>query len=197
MMEETQKKLQPLITTTRGILRLPHLDEDATMAQFASENREYLAPFEPLSSNHYYSQEYWHNKILQIQKDFQADSSCCLNLYLKETGQLIGMVNYSNIIRGAFYSCFLGFKIAEPMQGKGLMTEAMKASISYVFDTLNLHRISANYMPRNERSARVLEKCGFQKEGVAEDYLYINEKWEQHVLTSLINDKWESAASWQ
>ncbi len=192
MMEKTQEKLSPFIVTPRCTLRLPQLDETEVMAAFVCENKEYLTPFEPLQSHHYYSQEYWHDKILQIQAGFQADTSCCLNLYLKETGQLIGMVNYSNIVRGAFHSCFLGFKIAEKMQGKGLMTEAIKASIMYVFDTLNLHRISANYMPGNGRSTRVLEKCGFQKDGLAEDYLCINGKWEQHVLTSLINDGWKN-----
>lgn len=192
VMEKNGKKREPFIATARCILRLPELEEAIAMAEFASKNRAYLIPFEPLQPDYYYGPEYWHDKILQLQEGFQADTSCCLNLYLKETGQLLGMVNYSNIVRGAFHSCFLGFKIAENMQGQGLMTEAIKASIGYVFDTLNLHRISANYMPRNERSARVLEKCGFQKEGIAEDYLRINGTWEQHVLTSLINDKWKN-----
>lgn len=113
-----------------------------------------------------------------------------MNIYLVNTQELIGMVNYSNFIRGAFQSCFMGYKISENMQGKGLITEAIKASINFVFGELNLHRISANYMPRNNASARVLEKCEFTKEGIAADYLYINGKWEQHILTSLINKNW-------
>jgi ribosomal-protein-alanine N-acetyltransferase len=42
-------------------------------------------------------------------------------------------------------------------------------------------------MPANTRSARLLEKLGFEKEGFARRYLYINGRWEDHVLTSLIN----------
>ena len=39
-------------------------------------------------------------------------------------------------------------------------------------------------------SARVLAKCGFRQEGIAEDYLYINGKWERHILNSLISKDW-------
>ena len=48
----------------------------------------------------------------------------------------------------------------------------------------------ANYVPRNTRSAAVLERLGFTIEGEAKDYLYINGVWEDHVLTSLTNQDW-------
>jgi len=85
---------------------------------------------------------------------------------------------------------FLAFKISKQAQGKGLMTEALQFSICYVFKTLNLHRIGANYIPNNKASARVLAKCGFRQEGIAEDYLYINGRWERHILNSLIGKDW-------
>lgn len=182
----------PNILTERCQLRLPKLEDMQVMCDFVTQNQVNLQPWEPIQPDSYYSEEYWKNKIDQIRDDFLADKSCCFNVYRKEDGQLIGMVNYSNFIRGCFHSCFLGFKISEAMQGKGMMTEALEASVAYVFQTLNIHRIAANYMPHNLASARVLEKCGFVQEGVAEDYLYINGKWERHVLTSLINQNWES-----
>lgn len=42
-------------------------------------------------------------------------------------------------------------------------------------------------MPRNERSPRVLERCGFVREGFARAYLKIAGRWEDHVLTALVN----------
>jgi ribosomal-protein-alanine N-acetyltransferase len=163
------------------------------MADFVNKNKSHLLPWEPLQSNEYYTVNHWQEKIKEIHQDFLGDKSCCLNLYSKYDEKLIGMVNFSNFVRGAFHSCFLGFKIAADMQNKGLMTESLKASIQYVFNNLNLHRISANYMPRNAASGRVLAKCGFRQEGIAEDYLRINGKWEQHVLTSLINHDWKKS----
>jgi ribosomal-protein-alanine N-acetyltransferase len=45
----------------------------------------------------------------------------------------------------------------------------------------------ANHMSDNARSGKLLESLGFQREGLAKDYLYKNGNWEDHVLTSLIN----------
>ncbi len=161
------------------------------MFDFVALNRSYLQPWEPVQPDSYYTENYFKEKIEHIREDFLNDKSCCLNIYAKD-GELIGLINFNNIIRGCFHSCFLGFKISEALQGKGMMTEALEASVAYVFQTLNIHRIAANYMPHNKASARVLEKCGFVQEGIAEDYLYINGKWAKHVLTSLINHNWEN-----
>jgi ribosomal-protein-alanine N-acetyltransferase len=70
------------------------------------------------------------------------------------------------------------------------MTEALGAVILYAFSDLRLHRLQANYLPRNERSARVLRRLGFVVEGVARDYLRIDGRWEDHVLTGLTNPDW-------
>ena len=50
----------------------------------------------------------------------------------------------------------------------------------------------ANYMPDNIASAQVLKKLGFVIEGTAKDYLYIDDRWEDHILTSLVNPNWKS-----
>jgi ribosomal-protein-alanine N-acetyltransferase len=54
---------------------------------------------------------------------------------------------------------------------------------------LRLHRVMANYVPENERSARVLEKLGFEKEGYARSCLKIAGKWRDHILTAKLNPK--------
>jgi len=180
----------PKIITDRLILRLPEFEDAQVMCDFVIKNKDHLSPWELAQKDITTQKNYWEKKIEEVRNNFQSDKSCCLNIYTKEDNQLIGMVNYDNFIRGAFHSCFLGFKISKQAQGKGLMTEALQFSIRYVFKTLNLHRIGANYMPHNKASARVLEKCGFTQEGIAEDYLCINGKWERHILNSLINKDW-------
>ncbi len=91
------------------------------------------------------------------------------------------------IVRGAAQFCYLGYSIDESKQGLGLMSEALRAAIGYVFSELRLHRIMANYMPTNERSGNLLKRLGFKVEGYARDYLYLNGKWQDHILTSLVN----------
>jgi ribosomal-protein-alanine N-acetyltransferase len=70
------------------------------------------------------------------------------------------------------------------------MKGCLEQAINYVFVELNLHRISANYLPHNIRSAQLLESLNFKKEGLAPKYLYINGEWQNHILTALINDNW-------
>jgi ribosomal-protein-alanine N-acetyltransferase len=68
------------------------------------------------------------------------------------------------------------------------MFEALSLTNAYMFDDLGLHRIMAGYLPHNERSGKLLDRLGFEKEGLARKYLKINGRWEDHLLTSLIND---------
>ena len=106
--------------------------------------------------------------------------------------QMIGACNFSGIIRGAFQACYLGYHIDEAHQGQGLMQEALEAGIGYMFDSQNLHRIMANYIPGNDRSARLLERLGFEREGYAKAYLNIAGRWQDHVLTALVNPLFET-----
>jgi len=85
------------------------------------------------------------------------------------------------------------YQIAQAHEGRGLMTEALRASNRFVFEGLRLHRIMANYRPENERSGRLLERLGFAREGVAKDYLFIDGAWRDHVLTALVNPAFDPA----
>ena len=75
-------------------------------------------------------------------------------------------------------------------QGHGYMLEAVRGAVAYAFGTLGLHRVMADYMPRNRRSAAVLRQAGFVMEGYAREFLRINGRWEDHVLTAITNPDW-------
>ncbi|PIQ43755.1 MAG: hypothetical protein COV52_04750 [Gammaproteobacteria bacterium CG11_big_fil_rev_8_21_14_0_20_46_22] len=68
------------------------------------------------------------------------------------------------------------------------MSEALRAVIAFVFEEQKLHRLMANYRPENKRSEAVLSNLGFEKEGFAKAYLYLDGAWRDHVLTALVND---------
>jgi len=100
---------------------------------------------------------------------------------------VLGVCNFTQIARGTMQSCHLGYALAANHEGQGLMREALTAAIDYLFLELELHRIMAGYMPHNERSAGLLARLGFEIEGHARQYLRIDGKWQDHVLTALIN----------
>ncbi len=76
------------------------------------------------------------------------------------------MANFSNVVRGSFHACYLGYSIGEKWQGQGLMFEALTAAIRYMQRTQHIHRIMANYMPHNQRSARAAGAVGVRKRGL-------------------------------
>ena len=62
------------------------------------------------------------------------------------------------------------------------MHEAIEAVVHHAFTALDLSRIEAGCLPENGPSRRLLEKCGYKYEGVAQSYLQINGRWRNHVL---------------
>jgi len=104
---------------------------------------------------------------------------------------VLGSIALNNIVRGAFQSCHLGYKMDQNNINKGYMTEGLEKVIDYAFNVLKLHRIEANIMPHNAASLRVVEKLGFYNEGLAKKYLKINGRWEDHIHMVLLNESLE------
>ncbi len=183
------------ILSDRLQLQLPGKRHIPAILAYYRENRDFLVPFEPLRPMEFYHEDFWYQQIDKNLIDFNYDQALRLFLFKKShPDRIIGSVNFTQITRGATYSCFLGYSLAEQEQGQGYMTEALRTVIPYVFGQWNLHRIGASYMPRNQRSSNVLRRLGFVVEGYARDYLLINGQWEDHILTSLTNPYWQPEA---
>lgn len=182
-----------LLETSRTIVRLADRDDVPAILDYYIENQDYLKRFEPRKWSEFYTTRYWNEEVKQRWFEFNADVSLKLFMFPKSNPNLIiGSINFANVVRGGFQSCTLGYSLAESEQGQGYMTEALKTAIAYVFNEFNLHRITAAYMPHNQRSGNLLKRLGFQVEGYAYDYIQIDGKWQDHILTSLINPHWKS-----
>ena len=178
----------PRIETQRTIVRLAEIRDTPAVLDYYVRNREHLEPFEPLRTSDFYEANTWSIRLGYFLDSFQADRS--LNVFLftrNQPSRVIGAIGFSNFVRGAFHACYLGYGLDRGYEGQGYMREALEASIRYVFNDLRFHRIMANYMPFNRRSGGLLRRLGFVVEGYARDYMQINGRWEDHVLTSLTN----------
>ena len=178
-----------LAETSRLRLVLPNKADAPRMVRYYDVNREHLAPWESLRSAEFYTEAYWAAEIAKVKNDFLADRALTVVLLdkLNPDGPILGQVSLRNIVRGAFQACHLGYSLDHQAVGKGLMTEALTTVIAYAFNDMGLHRIMANYIPTNERSGRLLRRLGFVVEGYARDYLFLAGKWQDHILTSLVN----------
>lgn len=182
----------PHLTTDRLLMRVPAAADVPAIVRFVTGNADFLKPWEPRRSPAYYSPANWQMQVHRFHDEFRHDQSLRLILTPRtEPDRIVGMVNFTGFMRGVAHFCFLGYSLAKAEQGKGYMTESLEAAIRYVFQELNMHRIMANYMPHNERSAGVLKRLGFQIEGYAKDYLLIDGAWRDHVLTARLNPDWQ------
>ena len=84
---------------------------------------------------------------------------------LKETGAVIGSIAVVKL-EEAIGSAEIGYCLGRAFWGRGIMPEALRAVMDYLFDTAGLNRIWAGHDVNNPKSGRVMEKAGMRKEGI-------------------------------
>ena len=191
-------RLIPELHTPRLTVRLARPGMQAAMARFLTDNfAGHLDRWSPPVVPDYFTETFWAERLEIATHDFEADRAARFVIQARDAtldGPILGTCNYTNFVRGAFHACHLGYQVGRAQQGQGLMGEALRATNAYVFESLRLHRIMANFRPENDRSRRLLERLGFVEEGFARAYLFIDGAWRDHVLTSLTNpafrDSW-------
>ena len=186
----------PELTTPR--LRVAHVRPgyEVETVDFFTRNRRHFARWDPPAPVDFFSVPFWERSIARSLDDFAADRAVRLDLFDRAdaTGRVvIGRMGFSQIFRGPFQSCILGYQIDAAYEGRGLMQEALTAAIDYMFDVKALHRIQANHLPENARSAALLARLGFVREGLAKDYLFIANAWRDHVLNALTNPRFDAS----
>jgi ribosomal-protein-alanine N-acetyltransferase len=184
----------PELTTERLVLRLPLAADATRVAAYFNANREHHGPWSPPRPEAFFTECFWAERLPLYLAEFARGEGVrfVLSTRADPDGEIVGDVNLSQICRGAFQACYLGYNLDHCYVGSGVMAEALTEVIRYAFEDLMLHRIQANYIPTNERSGRLLRRLGFTVEGYARDYLYIDGAWRDHVLTSLTNTKLEA-----
>jgi ribosomal-protein-alanine N-acetyltransferase len=184
---------RPPIATTRLVIRLPEAADVAAVAAYYRENRDHLQPWSPTWPREVFTETFWRGQVAQRQADLAAGIAVGLFIFQRGEGaQLVGNVSLTQIVRGNAQHCQLGYGLAATAQGNGYMVEAVRAVVDYAFADLSLHRVGATYVPHNQRSGAVLRRAGFTVEGYARDYLRLNGRWEDHILTSIVNPRWET-----
>lgn len=131
----------------------------------------------------------WEMAIPGLQQKLAAKEEARFMLWYYD--RMLGIANLTRFQGSPAYSCNLGYSLVRSAQGHGLMSEALAAIIRCAFEEWNVHRIQAAYMNRNHRSGNVLRRLGFHVEGSARDYLLINGKWEDHIITAKLNAHWK------
>lgn len=107
-------------------------------------------------------------------------------------GALVGVLNFSNIVRGPFRNAFLGYYAFAPHAGRGYMSEALSRALDFAFGPLRLHRVEVNVQPANRRSVALVTRTGFAREGYSRRYLKIGGRWRDHVRFAMLAEDWRA-----
>lgn len=124
---------------------------------------------------------------IMINKFNNNDNYCFVIYNTIEPNIILGIINLTQIIRGVFQNSFLSYYATNYGVSSGVMSKGLQLVLKHAFTTLNLHRIEANIQPENKKSITFVERNGFVKEGYSKNYLYINNKWRDHVRYAIIN----------
>ena len=149
-------------------------------------SRAFLEPWEPRWAPDELGRAAWRQRLARYLEDHASGTALPFFIFENATGALIGGITLGNIRYGVAQTGQIGYWIGERYAGKGLMLDALELLIAHAFETLRLHRIEAACIPDNLRSLRLLEKAGFQREGLLRSYLRINGMWQDHYLYALV-----------
>lgn len=150
---------------------------------FYLEGDSYFGAMEPDRIDGFYTVDYQRRLLEYEEKSFVANKSARYYIYEKENpNKIIGTAALRNIVRGSFLSATIGYKLLPEYTGKGYATQTVKKITDEAIFDEELHRIVAYVQPDNVASVRVLEKCGFEFEGVARDYAMLKGRWHDHAI---------------
>ena len=178
------------ILTQRLQLCAPEPTQAEAALDFFERNRAHLAPWDPPRDSAFFTLDFQRDRLQAAAEAFAAGSGFVYWLQRRadSSGRILGQVHFSNVVRGPLQGAMLGYALDGTEQGQGLMTEALAAGIDEMFSgRVMLHRLQANVRPENQRSRALLARLGFDSEGLARHYLYIDGAWRHHLLTARIN----------
>ena len=169
-------------------LRRPSPADYEEWAQLRARSRAFLTPWEPAWSIDELSRAAYRRRLRRYAREMREGLASPFFVFRKSDGSLVGGCNLNNIRRGVLQAASLGYWVGEPHRRSGYTSDAARAVMDYAFGVLELHRVEAACIPSNDASRALLEKLGFEQEGVARSYLKIDGVWRDHVLYALIND---------
>ncbi|MEH1097778.1 GNAT family N-acetyltransferase [Micromonospora sp. CPCC 205561] len=165
--------------------RLISPDDAPALTERLRENRDFLAPWDPLRDDAFFTLDAQRDAIAQALQAYDRGTMVPLAI-VDADDRLIGRINVNGITRGAFQSAAIGYWVGASHNGRGVATGAVAEVAELAFGELGLHRLQAETLIHNTASQRVLTRNGFVPYGIAPQYLKIAGEWQDHILYQLL-----------
>ncbi len=170
-------------------LRYPEPEDLEEFVRVRRAGRAQLEPWEPLAPPGFdaFGVDGFRRE-LELRR---TDSDERLLICAVDTGEIVGRLSLSGIVRGVQEQARFGYWTSPHAFGRGYMTEAVGLGLHHCFRRLRLHRVEADVQPHNIASRRVLEKNGFRLEGFSPRLVKIQGRWADHERWAITVEEWE------
>jgi ribosomal-protein-alanine N-acetyltransferase len=182
------KKAPPLLTTERLTIRW--IDESDVADQYAlfSDPKLLLhvgtAPWTSMSQANE-----WMERTLRAYTD---GTSLVFGITTTQVDRIVANIRLFNFDSGAFRA-EVGYILDQSHHGQGIMFEAMSAILGYAFDVLELNRIEADVDPGNAPSIALLERLGFEREGLLRERWMKGGDTSDSLIFGLLRRNWQTS----
>ena len=186
--------IQP-VHTSRMLLRSLERGDRAEFVRLHEVGAGFFSPWIPALP----PGDTWHDLFDRELDKSHSDKDVRLGGFLAD-GQIAGLYNLGEIVRGFFQSAYAGWRTSSELLGQGYGSEGVSALLDLAFapSGLGLHRVQANVIPSNVASIRLAERVGFRREGLALKYLKIAGVWQDHVMFAKVMEEHASShGSWR
>jgi ribosomal-protein-alanine N-acetyltransferase len=168
----------------------PHKASDfMEWATLREASRDFLQPWEPTWPTDDLTRGAYRRRLAAYAQDTERGVAYPFLVFRRDDGMLLGGITLSNIRRGVAQMGSIGYWIGQPFTRRGYTVDAVRTVTTFCFERLRLHRVEAACIPTNTASQGVLGKAGFEREGLARDYLKIDGVWRDHLLFGLLSPK--------
>ncbi len=164
------------------LLRAPAMADFQSWRDTRLSSRNFLVPWEPEWRDDEHLLSSYRQRLRRYQDLVDGDLAYPFFIFANGKNDVVGGITLSNVRRGVSQSATLGYWIGEAHANCGYMTRAIQTLLPFCFRELELHRIEAACLPRNDPSIQLLQRAGFVREGYAKSYLRIAGSWEDHIL---------------
>lgn len=164
--------------TKRLYLKILSSENALEVLDFYKRNKDFLEPFEPDRTSLFYTLAFHQAQLTYESRLINETRLLRYYLYDKSHPQhIIGTIALQQIIKKPYFSGTISYKIDQNYLRLGLATEAVSYLLKIAFYKLGLHRIEAYILPNNIPSIGLVEKLGFQYEGIARSSIMLRNNW--------------------
>lgn len=154
------------------------------------QNEEHLYPWMGWVPADGFTREDMRDFIRRSEKAVRDQTQ--FNALIVQNGKIVGATGFP-VIDWTNRIAHIGYWLDRGHTGHGLMTQSVRALLTYAFDALEMNRIEIRCASNNKTSAAVAERLGFTREGILRQALLVRDTYVDECVFSMLREEWESA----